>query len=56
MDFVKDHEELYNNTNKRYKDKAKNDCLWERFASSSNLYVKVCKTWCVSPKGLATES
>ena len=48
VDFAKDHEELYNKTNKHFKDKAMTDCLWERFASSSKLSVKVCKTW--SPK------
>ena len=48
VDFAKDHEELYNKTNKHFKDKAMMDCLWERFASSSKLSVKVCKTW--SPK------
>ena len=37
MDFVKDREELY--------DKTMKDCLCERFSSSSNLLVNVCKTW-----------
>ena len=42
VDFVSYHEELYN---KKFKDKARKVCLWERFASSHNLSVKVCKTW-----------
>ena len=44
MDFVKDHEELCDKTNKHFKDKARQDCLSERFCSSRNLLVKVCKT------------
>ena len=42
---IVDHEELYNNTNEHFKDKARKECLWERFANSCNLSVKVCKTW-----------
>ena len=45
VDFVKDHEELYYKTNKHFKDKARKECLWERFANSRKLSVKVCKTW-----------
>ena len=45
VDFAKDHEELYNKMHKHLKDKARKDCLLERFASSQNLSVKVCKTW-----------
>ena len=37
VNFVKDHEELYNKTNEHFKDKARKDCLWERFT--------VYKTW-----------
>ena len=33
VDFVQDHEELYDKTNEHFKDKARKDCLWERFAS-----------------------
>ena len=44
IDFVKDHEELYDKTNQHFKDKARKDCLWERLASSHNLSGKVCKT------------
>ena len=42
---VKDHEELYNKTNKQFKVKARKECLWERFANSCKWSVKVCKTW-----------
>ena len=45
MDFVKDHEELYDKTNEYFKDKARKECLWERFANSCKVSVKVCKTW-----------
>ena len=45
VDFAKDHEELYNKTNEHFKDKARNECLWERFANSRKLSVKMCKTW-----------
>ena len=45
VDFVKDHEELYDKTNEHFKDKARNDCLWDRFACSHNLSAKMCKTW-----------
>ena len=31
-------------TNDRFKDKARKECLWERFTNSRNLFVKVCKT------------
>ena len=41
VDFLKDHGELYNKINKHFKDKARKDCLWKRFASSHNLSVKV---------------
>ena len=45
MDFVKDHEELHDKINEHYKDKARKECLWERFDNSHKLLVKVCKTW-----------
>ena len=34
MDFVKNHEELYDKTNEHFKDK---DCLRERFANTRKL-------------------
>ena len=39
------HVEMYDKTNKHFKDKARKECLWERFANSRKLFVKVCKTW-----------
>ena len=45
VDFVKEHKELYNKTNEHFKDKARKECLWEQFANSRKLSVKVCKTW-----------
>ena len=45
VDFMKDHKELYNKTNEHFKDKARKECLWQRFANSYKLSVKVCKTW-----------
>ena len=39
--FVKDHKELYDKTNEHFKDKARKDCLWERFSKSRKLSVKV---------------
>ena len=50
VDFVKDHQELYDKTQEKFKDKAKKDCLWERFASSCNLSVKECKTYIESQR------
>ena len=50
FDFGKDHEELYEKTNEHFTDKARKKCLWERFANSCKLSIKVCKTWF---KGLA---
>ena len=41
VDFVKDHEELYDKTNEQFKDKARKNCLWEGFASSCNI---VCES------------
>ena len=45
VDFMKYHEELYNKTNEHVMNKAMKDCLWEQFANSCKLFVKVCKTW-----------
>ena len=44
VDFVKDHEELYDKTDEQFKDKARKEGLWERFANSHKLSVKMCKT------------
>ena len=43
--LIKHHEQLYDKPNEHFKDKARQDCLWERFTSSHKLSVKVCKTW-----------
>ena len=45
MDFVKDHNELHDKTSEHFKDKAKKEFLWEQFAKSHKLSLKVCKTW-----------
>ena len=45
MDSVKAHEELYNKTSEYFKDKAKKEFLWEQFAKSHKLSVKLCNTW-----------
>ena len=45
VDFVKDHEELYNKNGEHFKDKARKESLWEEFARCFKLSVKVCKTW-----------
>ena len=45
VDFVKDHEELYDKTSEQIKDKARKEFLWEQFAKSHKLSDKVCKTW-----------
>ena len=50
VDFMKDHEKLYNKAIEHFKDKAKMECLWERLANSRNLSVIVCKTWCESQR------
>ena len=42
---VKDHVELFDKMHMNLEYKARKDCLWERFASSHKLSVKVCKTW-----------
>ena len=44
VDFVKNHEELNNKTNEHFKDNARKECLWKRFASSRIQSVEACKT------------
>ena len=44
VDFVKDHEEFYDKTNEHFTDKARKECLRERFSNSCKLSVKMCKT------------
>ena len=45
MDFAKDHKEVYDKTSEYLKNTSLKECLWEHFAGSRNLCVKVCKTW-----------
>ena len=45
VDFVKDLEQLYVKTHNKFTDKARKDCLWERFTSSRNISLEVCQTW-----------
>ena len=45
VEVLNDHEELHDNTNEHFKDKARKEFLWERFANSRRLYLKECKTW-----------
>ena len=47
---MKDHQELYDKTSEHFKDKARKECLWERFNNSRKLSVKVCKTWIESQR------
>ena len=44
VDFVKDHEELYDKTNKHFKDKARKECLREQFSRSRKLSIRMCNT------------
>ena len=45
VDFVKDHEELYDKTSEHFKDNTRKEHVWERFANSRKLSAKVCKIW-----------
>ena len=45
VEFVKQHEELYDKTNDSFKDKQKNGRLWEQLAATRNLPVKTVKKW-----------
>ena len=45
VEFVKQHEELYDNTNDSFKDKQKKKGLWEQLAATRNLPVKTVKKW-----------
>ena len=40
VEFVKQHEELYDKTNDSFKDKQKKERLWEQLATTRNLPVK----------------
>ena len=45
VEFVKQHEELYDKTNDSFKDKQKKERLWEQLASTRNLPIKTVKKW-----------
>ena len=45
VEFVKQHEELYDNTNDSFKDKQKKERLWEQLAATRNLPIKTVKKW-----------
>ena len=45
VEFVKQHEELYDKTNDSFKDKQKKERLWEQVAATRNLPVKIVKKW-----------
>ena len=45
VEFVKQHEELYDKTNNSFKDKQKKEVLWEQLAATRNLPVKTVKKW-----------
>ena len=45
VEFVKQHEELYDKTNDSFKDKQKKERLWEQLAATINLPVKTVKKW-----------
>ena len=45
VEFVKQHEELYDKTNDSFKDKQKKERCWELLAATRNLPVKTGKRW-----------
>ena len=45
VEFVKQHEELYNKAHDKFKDKQRKEGLWERLAASKNLSVNTIKEW-----------
>ena len=45
VEFIKQHKELYDKTNDRFKDKQKKARLWELLAATRNLPVKAVKKW-----------
>ena len=45
VEFVKQHEELYDKTNDSFKDKQKKERLWEQLAATRNLPIKTVKKW-----------
>ena len=45
IDFVKQHEELFDKTHTKFKDKQRKEGLWETVAASRNLSVSTVKKW-----------
>ena len=45
VEFVKQHEELYNKTNDSFRDKQKKERLWDQLASTRNFPIKTVKKW-----------
>ena len=45
VEFVKQHEELYDKTNDKFKDKQRKEGLWERLTASRNLSINTVKKW-----------
>ena len=45
VDFLKNNKELYKKTREHFKDQAIKESLWEEFARSCKLSVKVSKPW-----------
>ena len=45
VEFVKQHEELYDKANDSFKDKQKKERLWEQLAATRNLPLKTVKKW-----------
>ena len=45
VEFIKQHEELYDKTNDSFKYKQKKERLWESLAATRNLPVKTMKKW-----------
>ena len=44
-DFMKQHEELFDKTHEKFKDKQRKERLWETVAASWNLPVSTVKKW-----------
>ena len=45
VEFIKPHKQLYDKTNKSFKDKQKKERLWEEVAATRNLPAKTVKKW-----------
>ena len=45
VEFVKQHEELYDKTNNSFKDKQKKERLWEQLAATTHLPIETVKKW-----------